>query len=91
MTNQQEKTNLVEVYRASNRLEVDRAVAEVLEAEGIEATVLDRSSHILPTPATQSGEFYIVVPEEDAARARELLGEALEDEALDCDEGEIIE
>lgn len=90
-TNESNKMNLTEVYRTNSQMEADRAIVEVLGAEGIEAYLHDRSSHALPAPASQTGSYFIAVAEEDVAEARQLLRDALEDEALDAEEGEVIE
>ena len=82
---------LVEVYRCSGEMEADRAMVEVLQPEGIEAFRRDRVSRALPAPDAEPGNFFIAVPESQTGRARELLREALEDGALDADEGEVIE
>jgi hypothetical protein len=81
---------LIEVYRCAHELEANRAMIEVLEPAGIAAFRRDRVSHAFPAPDTETGAYFIAVPEEDAVRARELLAEAQEDEALDAAEGEVI-
>ena len=83
--------NLVEVYRCSSELEFGRAVAEVLEPEGIDGYRRDRASHSLPAPDSETGGLFIAVPEADAARARQLLREALSDGALDAQDGRVVE
>jgi hypothetical protein len=82
---------MVEVYRCATEMEADRALVEVLEAEDIEGYRRDRVSHALPAPDSESGNYFIAVPIADAERARGLLQEALADEVLDADEGQVIE
>ena len=86
-----ETLDLVEVYRCSSPLEADRAVVEVLEAAGIAAFVRDRASHALPSPATGVGSIFIAVAGGEAGKARQLLREALEDRALDREEGMLVD
>lgn len=83
--------NMVEVYRCNSEMEADRALVEVLEPEGIEGFRRTRMSRALPAPAAEPGSYFIAVYASQAGRARELLAEALEDEALDAKEGEVIE
>lgn len=83
--------DLVEVYRCITEMEADRAMVEVLEPLGIESYLHDRVSHALPAPDSEAGAFFIAVNEDDAERAREALREALEDDVLDANEGELIE
>ena len=83
--------DLVEVYRCITEMEADRAMVEVLEPVGIESYLHDRVSHALPAPASEPGSFFIAVNAEDAERARDILREALEDDVLDANEGELIE
>lgn len=80
----------VEVYRCTNPLEADRALVEVLEPAGIAAVRHDRVESALPAPATAPGAYFIAVSAEDADAARELLREALEDSALDRDNGTVL-
>jgi hypothetical protein len=82
---------LVEVYRCISEMEADRAMVEVLEPLGIESYLRDRVSHALPAPVSEPGNYFIAVAEDDAERAREALREALEDDVLDANEGELIE
>jgi hypothetical protein len=86
-----DEEEMVEVYRCSTELEANRAIVEVLGPEAIEAYLRDRVSRALPAPDAEPGGLFIAVPDSQAARARELLREALEDGALDGDEGEVIE
>jgi hypothetical protein len=89
-TQKQDEDELVEVYRCANELEADRAMIEILEEEGIECFRRDRISHALPAPDAEPGAYFIAVPAAEAERARELLREALSDEALDREAGEIL-
>ena len=82
--------DLVEVYRSGHILEADRAIVEVLEPAAIPAFRRDRESHALPAPDSASGAYFIAVPREKAEEARQLLGQALADEVLDVDSGEVI-
>ena len=82
---------MVEVYRANAAMEADRAIVEVLEPAGIEAFLRDRVSHAMPAPDATPGNYFIAVAAEDAANARVALREALEDEALDPAEGEVLD
>ena len=86
----QDQEQLVEVYRCSNAMEADAAIIEVLEEEGIECFRRDRVSQALPAPDSEPGAYFIAVPAEDAERARALLREAIEDEALDGAAGQVI-
>jgi hypothetical protein len=81
---------LIEVYRCTSPLEADRAILEVLEPAGIAAFRRDRTMHALPAPDAEAGGYFIAVPSEDAAHARQLLAEAQEDEALDADDGDVL-
>lgn len=82
---------MVEVYRCNAGMEADRAIVEILEPAGIEAFLRDRVSHAMPAPDATPGNYFIAVAAEDAVTARAALREALEDEALDPAEGEVIE
>jgi hypothetical protein len=73
----------VEVFRAGNAMAAQAAIDEVLEPNGIEGVLHDRSSHVLPTPAAQPGDYFVAVPGSLAKRAAELLREAISDGALD--------
>jgi hypothetical protein len=86
-----EPDELEEVYRCNADMEANRAIVEVLEPESIAAFRRDRVSHALPAPDAEPGGYFIAVPKDQADEARRLLAEALDDEVLDPDEGEVIE
>lgn len=81
---------MVEVYRCNSTMEADRAIVEVLEADGIEAYRRSRVSSSLPAPASEPGNYFIAVEASEAARAQALLEQALTDGVLDPDEGEVM-
>jgi len=81
--------DLVEVYRCASREVADRVCTVILD--GVEGYVHDRASHAFPTPSVSVGQVFVAVPEVQFGRARQLLGEAIEDGALGPDDGEIVE
>src|SRR6478672_7506331 len=85
-----EREELVEVYRAGQSMEADRAMVEVLSPEGIDCFLRDRTSHALPAPDSEAGGYFIAVPVADADRARELLRQAHADEVLDPHQGRVM-
>jgi len=82
---------LVEVYRCTGLLEVERAVVEVLEPMGIACMRRDRQSHALPAPGTLSGAWFVAVPAASAEEARKVLHQAIGDHILDGDHGQVID
>lgn len=74
---------LVEVFRTADQMAAQAAIDEVLQPAGVEAVLLDRMNHQLPTPAAGSGAFYVAVPADEVDAAKEALKEALEDGAID--------
>ena len=71
--------NLVEVYRSTDAMDADRAIVEVLQPEGIDCFLRDRVSHALPAPDSETGGYFVAVPEANADTARALLRQALSD------------
>jgi hypothetical protein len=78
---------LVEVFRAVNKLGAQAAIDVVLQPLGIEGFVHDRMSHALPAPATMPGGYFVAVPVARVADATTALRDALNDGAID---GEVI-
>ena len=74
------------VYRALGMMRAE-VIKGRLEASGIPA-MLDAESTIIPLSVPDMGEVRILVPNERAEEARELLGAEAsdEEEALDSDE-----
>ena len=81
---------LVEVFRCTDRAVAQMAIDEVLSPAGIEARVHNRTSSILPAPASIAGGFFVAVPRNRVAEAIDLLNEAQEGGAL-SDDGEVAE
>ena len=57
---------MVEVFRAADRMGAQAAIDEVLEPLGIDGFVHDRMSHALPAPASMPGGYFVAVPVERA-------------------------
>ena len=82
--------DLVEVFRCTDRAVAQMAIDEILSPAGIPADIHNRTSSILPAPASMSGGFFVAVPRSRAAEAIDLLTEAQEGGAL-SDDGEVAE
>jgi hypothetical protein len=74
---------MVEVFRASNRMSAQAAIDEVLEPLGIDGFIHDRVSHALPAPASMPGGYFVAVPLNRAGEAAAALREAVTDGAID--------
>ena len=79
---------MVEVFRAANRMSAQAAIDEVLGPLGIEGFIHDRNSHALPAPDAMPGAYFVAVPIERASEAVAALRDAVTDGAVD---GEINE
>jgi hypothetical protein len=75
--------DVVEVFRAADRMAAQAAVDEVLEPLGIEGFVHDRVSHALPAPDTMPGGYFVAVEVARAAEAADALRDAINDGAID--------
>jgi hypothetical protein len=74
---------MVEVFRAGNRMSAQAAIDEILEPLGIDGFMHDRVSHALPAPASMPGGYFVAVPLNRAAEAAAALQEAVTDGAID--------
>lgn len=74
---------LVEVFRTADQMAAQAAIDEVLEPAGVEAVLLDRTNHQLPTPTSGAGSYFVAVPADEVDAATTALREALEDGAID--------
>jgi hypothetical protein len=77
---------MLEVFRATDSMAAEAAIAEVLEPLGIDAFVHDRVSHALPAPASMPGGYFIAVPFGRSQEAIAALRDAVTDGAI---EGEV--
>ena len=77
---------MVEVFRAANRMSAQAAIDEILEPIGIDAYMHDRVSHALPAPDSMPGGYFVAVPVERAEEAAAALKDAVTDGAI---EGEV--
>ncbi|HEX6839839.1 MAG TPA: hypothetical protein VF334_24860 [Polyangia bacterium] len=75
--------DMVEVFRAADRMGAQAAIDEVLGPLGIEGWVHDRMSHALPAPASMPGGYFVAVPLARASEAVAALRDALTDGAID--------
>lgn len=75
--------DMVEVFRAVDRMGAQAAIDEVLGPLGIDGFVHDRMSHALPAPASMPGGYFVAVPAERAAEAVAALRDAITDGAID--------
>jgi hypothetical protein len=84
MVNDTDDTDeMVEVFRAVDRMGAQAAIDEVLQPLGIDGFVHDRMSHALPAPASMPGGYFIAVPVTRASEAVAALRDALTDGAID--------
>ena len=79
---------MIEVYRTSDEALAQMAIDEVLEPAGISAVIHDRFSKSFPTPASNTGAFFVAVPQTQAQGAIESL-KAAQAEGLLPDGGEV--
>jgi len=78
MVNDTDDTDeMVEVFRAVDRMGAQAAIDEVLQPLGIDGFVHDRMSHALPAPASMPGGYFIAVPVTRASEAVAALRDAL--------------
>lgn len=64
---------VVNQYSEQTRAYIDRGF---LESQGIPAVVqADAMSEIFPAPGSGSGSIYLLVPDKDAEKAEQLLGQ----------------
>ena len=75
--------DMVEVFRAVDRMGAQAAIDEVLEPLGIDAFVHDRNMHALPAPASMPGGWFVAVPADRVAEAIGALRDAITDGAID--------
>ncbi len=73
---------MVEVALARSNAEAQMIVDEVLSPAGIPATIHNRSSTMIPAPATLQGGFYVAVPRAAASDAADVLAEAQDNGAI---------
>ena len=76
--------DLLEVYSAPNQLEADRLVLMLAE-DGVEA--ITRATTMSSFPVT--GSVLLVVPADDAEKARKIIGNARREGAV-TDRGELL-
>ena len=76
---------MVEVFRAANRMAAQTAIDGILAPIGIEGFLHDRNSHALPAPDAMPGAYFVAVAVGRAAEAIAALREAVTDGALDGD------
>jgi hypothetical protein len=76
---------MVEVFRAANRMAAQTAIDEILAPMGIDGFLHDRNSHALPAPDAMPGAYFVAVPMGRAAEASAALQEAVTDGAIDGD------
>jgi len=74
---------MVEVFRAADRMAAQAAVDEILQPLGIDGFVHDRMSHALPAPDAMPGGYFVAVEVERAAEAAAALRDAVVDGAID--------
>jgi hypothetical protein len=79
---------LVEVFRCTSLATAQMAIDVVLSPAGIPADIRNRTSTILPAPASMMGDYYLAVPRGRAAEAIDLLRGAQEGGAL-SDQGDV--
>lgn len=75
--------DMVEVFRAVDRMGAQAAIDEVLGPLGIDGFVHDRNMHALPAPASMPGGYFVAVPSGRAAEAVAALRDAITDGAID--------
>ncbi|HXU69763.1 MAG TPA: hypothetical protein VN947_10565 [Polyangia bacterium] len=76
---------MVEVFRAANRMAAQTAIDEILAPMGIDGFLHDRNSHALPAPDAMPGAYFVAVPTGRAAEATAALRDAVTDGAVDGD------
>ena len=76
---------MVEVFRAGNRMAAQAAIDEVLGPLGIEGVLHDRTLHVLPAPDALPGAYFIAVPARRVTEAIAALRDAVTDGAIDGD------
>ena len=75
--------DVVEVFRAVDKMGAQAAIDEVLGPLGIDGFVHDRMSHALPAPDSMPGGYFVAVPADRASEAVAALRDALTDGAID--------
>jgi len=75
--------DMVEVFRAVDKMGAQAAIDEVLGPLGIDGFIHDRMSHALPAPDSMPGGYFVAVPAERASEAVAALRDALTDGAID--------
>ena len=78
-----DRDEMVEVFRAVDRMGAQATIDEVLQPLGIDAFIHDRMSHALPAPDAMPGGYFIAVPVTRASEAVAALRDALTDGAID--------
>ena len=80
----------VAVYRTGNPQCADRVATVILHE--LEAVASSRINFAFPTPSsTGAGKAVVAVPQSQYGRALQLIHDALEDGALDPEDGEPVE
>jgi hypothetical protein len=74
---------MVEVFRAANRMAAQAAIDEVLGPLGIDGFMHDRNSHALPAPDAMPGAYFVAVPMGRVSEAIAALKDAVTDGAID--------
>jgi hypothetical protein len=80
----------VEVFRSRDLALAQIAIDEVLTPAGIPAAIHNRTSTMIPAPATLQGGYFVAVPRDRAAEAVDAL-EAAQDEGVLSEAGEVAE
>lgn len=75
--------DVVEVFRAVDKMGAQAAIDEVLGPLGIDGFVHDRMSHALPAPDSMPGGYFVAVPADRASEAVAALQDAITDGAID--------
>ena len=81
--------DMVNVYVCYNKLQTTR-LADILHDDGLYVLVRDRRSSAFPTDIGETAQQIIAVPSPQTDRARELIGNAIEDEVVP-DDGKMLE
>ena len=75
--------DVVEVFRAVDKMGAQAAIDEVLGPLGIDGFVHDRMSHALPAPDSMPGGYFVAVHADRATEAVAALRDAITDGAID--------
>lgn len=78
----------VEIFRCADRASAERICDVVLT--NIPTLIHSRGSRAFPTASLNLGQEFIAVEEPQAANARQLLTEAIQDGVIGPEEGELL-